>query len=71
MIVIKSKRIGINWRIQMLENEIRILDFKNQVVYNGIFNDKNTDINVYRYLTTVKRIKEFIKKTNIVKREMR
>lgn len=71
MIIKKSKRIGINWRIQMLENEIRILDFKNQLVYLGVFNDKNTDINVYRYLTTVKRIKEFIEKTNIVKREMR
>jgi len=71
MIVIKSKRIGVNWRIQLLNKEIRILDFKNQLVYSIDFTQKNVDINIYKYLTTVKKIKLYIKNTRIIKREMR
>ena len=71
MIVIRSKRVGVNWRIQLLEYRIRILDFKNQLTYEIVFTNENVDINVYTYLSTVKKIKEYIKNLNIVKREMR
>jgi len=72
MIIIKSKRIGVNWRVQLLDNEIRILDFKRQLVFKISFKSKNADINVYRYLTSVKKIKLYIRNyINVQKIEMR
>ena len=69
---IKEKKIGKIWKIQKLIFEIRILDFKHQLVYSLIMdeNNKGNENSIYNYIKSVHNLKIVLKNPKITIRNM-